>query len=121
MNFIVVNGYYELNEDVKSRICNGAGAAGDWKSYLIPNTMYGLDCIEAFNIHDYAYYIGITPEDKKQADIAMLLNILEIINEKGGMLAFLRRYRAIKYYDAVHNFGDDAFYTFEKRNLAYKE
>ena len=113
----VEKGYYDLTERFKSEICNGAGAAGDWRSFLIPNTMYGLSCLEAFNIHDYAYYVGVTREDKYKADIALLSNLLCIINIHGGFLRLLRRHRALVYYDAVVEFGDDAFFTKQKGNL----
>ena len=43
------SGYEKLTKSEKGRICNGAGAAGDWKSKFIPNTLYGLNCSEIFN------------------------------------------------------------------------
>jgi hypothetical protein len=103
--------YKRLTAAEKARICNGAGAAGRWISCLIPNTMYGLDCVEAFNIHDYDYYVGITRDDKDRADRRMLDNLLILINNAGGLLQWLRRGRALKYYEAVHQFGDDAFFS----------
>ncbi|MGJ0489609.1 hypothetical protein [Methylobacter sp.] len=110
-------GYKQLTTEEKARICNGAGAAGRWISSFIPNTMYGLDCIEAFDIHDYDYHVGITRADKDRADRRMLDNLLILINHAGGLLAWLRRRRAMKYYEAVHQFGDSAF--FHKGNDDY--
>jgi hypothetical protein len=104
-------GYKRLTAEEKAKICNGAGAAGRWISSFIPNTMYGLDCVEAFNIHDYDYWAGITRDDKDRADRRMLDNLLILINAKGGVLQWLRRRRAMKYYEAVHQFGDDAFFN----------
>jgi hypothetical protein len=104
-------GYWRLTAEEKSTICNGAGAADRWISSFIPNTMYGLDCVEVFNIHDYDYHVGITRDDKDAADLRMLENLLIMINHKGGLLAWLRRRRAMKYYEAVVTFGDDAFFS----------
>jgi len=104
-------GYDELSQSERAKICNGAGAANDWRSAFIPNSIYGLDCTKVFDIHDYAYYIGVTIEDKARADIEMLVNLIRIINHHGGFVAVLRRHRAITYYEAVHNFGEKAFFS----------
>lgn len=102
--------YKNLTDVQKVFICNGAGAADQWISSFIPNTMYGLDCEEVFNIHDFDYYYGKSWADKHLADARMLTNLLRLINWKGGLLGFLRRRRAMKYYEAVHVGGDDAFW-----------
>jgi len=109
-------GFLSLTPLQKSEICNGAGAEGDWRSALIPNTLWGLDCTQVFDLHDYAYFRGLTQADKDRADISMLINLIRVINHKGGLLSFARRYRAVTYYDAVHLLGDDAFFTQEKDN-----
>lgn len=114
LGFVVETGYYELSDKKKDKICNGAGAAGDWKSKFIPNTLYGLDCSEVFNIHDYAYYAGKSEGDKERADVSMLINLVRLIDTTGGILSALRRYRAVSYYNAVHWKGDPAFFTEEK-------
>ncbi|MCK5787941.1 MAG: hypothetical protein KAH32_03010 [Chlamydiia bacterium] len=116
-SLIAEPGYSILSAEDRASICNGAGAAGDWKSALIPNTLWGLDCIQAFDLHDYAYHIGYTYDDKCRADISMLINLIRIINYNPNWLNFARRKRAVSYYEAVHNFGDDAFYTEEKGNI----
>ena len=103
-------GYKNLLPDEKARICNGAGAAGKWISSIIPNTMYGLDCTEAFNIHDYDYEVGVSRDDKNRADRNLLGNLLAIINNRGGWLYFFRHRRAMKYYEAVQLLGDEAFF-----------
>lgn len=105
-------GYKDLihTPDLKAKICNGAGAEGKWISSFIPNTMYGLDVEEAFNIHDYDYHIGGARSHKNVADRRMLENLMILINANGGLLAFFRRRRAMKYYEAVHYKGDDAFF-----------
>lgn len=107
-------GYKELTPELKDSICNGAGAAGQWISSFIPNTMYGLDVTEVFNIHDFDYYMGRTRKDKKVADRRMFTNLLMVINFQVGwynkVLGFFRRRRALKYYEAVLLKGDKAFF-----------
>lgn len=102
--------YLKLSPEEKARIVNGAGAAGAWYNFLIPNRMYGLDLTEVFNIHDYDYHVGVTLEDKKQADKRFLNNMFSVINCTGGCLAWLRRRRALKYYEAVKLGGEKAFF-----------
>ena len=115
MSKLIVNfGYYALQPEQKAEICNGAGAKNDWKSAFISNNIYGLDCTEVFNIHDYAYHYGITAGDKRKADTEMLINLMTLINEYGGWLMSLRRYRAMTYYNAVVECGNDAFFTKNK-------
>lgn len=110
VSLIAPDGYYKLTPEEKASICNGAGAKGGIK---VPNTMYGLDLTEAFNIHDYGYYVGATNADKRNEDRRMLSNCLIIINSAKGwfnrMLAPLRRRRALKYYEAVYYLGKKAF------------
>lgn len=103
-------GFGTLTDTVKATILNGAGAAGDWRSKFIPNTIYGLDCTQVFNLHDYAYHVGITADDKQRADISMLINLVKIITRHGGFFESLRRYRAMTYYNAVEQHGDAAFF-----------
>jgi len=103
-------GYKNLLPEEKALICNGAGAAGKWISSIIPNTMYGLDCTEAFNIHDYDYDVGVSRVDKDRADSNLLNNLLTLINHKGGWLMLPRQWRAMKYYEAVQLLGDEAFF-----------
>lgn len=111
IDLIAFNGYCNLNQDDVDLICNGAGAKNDWRSKFIPNTIYGLDCSEVFNIHDYSYFIGTTSFDKRLADNLMFSNLMAIINSEGGWLRWFRRRRALKYYEAVYELGHDAFFT----------
>ncbi|MEE7625440.1 hypothetical protein V3O24_04640 [Methylobacter sp. Wu8] len=103
-------GYKNLLPEEKAKICNGAGVAGKWISSIIPNTLYGLDCSEAFNIHDYDYNVGASRADKDRADRNLLNNLLTLINHQGGWLMLPRQWRAMKYYNAVQLLGDEAFY-----------
>lgn len=102
--------YWSLTPEDKALICNGAGAKDGIK---VPDTMYGLDLTECFNIHDYMYHIGVSFDDKRRADRTMLINCISVINNAPGLLnkllAPLRRRRALKYYEAVYYFGGKAF------------
>lgn len=120
IKLLTSKGYDCLSPERKKAICNGAGAAGDWRSEFIPNTVYGLDCIEAFNIHDYDYNVGLTITDKMIADVTLLVNMILIITIKGGWLQTPRIYRAATYFVAVHLNGNDAFFLPKKGNLNLK-
>ena len=106
-------GYLNLSPTMKAEICNGAGAADGIK---VPSTMYGLDLTEVFNIHDYDYYMGENDKDKRDADNRMLINSMRMINNRGGCLRKLRRYRATTYYSAVADYGKKAFYAGKEKN-----
>lgn len=116
-------GFNKLTEAEKEKICNGAGAAGDWRSCLIPNTLWGLNCLPAFDIHDYDYHVGLTAKDKLLADENMLTNILRLIRHGNYFLGFLRRRRVLKYYEAVTLAGEKAFWEGKVRtnSLGYQE
>jgi hypothetical protein len=103
-------GYLSLSIPEKNAIFNGAGAKNDWRTRFIPDTLYGLECLVAFNIHDHAYSVGKTNHDKKLADYFLLINLFEIINSYGGFLRWFRRRRALKYYEAVLELGEDSFF-----------
>lgn len=103
--------YWQLTQEAKDRICNGMGAKDSALAKLIPNKRYGLDVTEAGNIHDYMYHVGLDLADKEEADRVFLNNLIRIINKQGGWLAFFRRRRALKYYEAVHHFGGPAFWA----------
>ena len=101
--------YWTATPDERSAVCNGCGTAG-WKGKLVPNTMWGLNIRKACDIHDWMYHYGKTEADRYDADKAFLNNLIRIINNHGGVLAGLRRYRATTYYNAVHRFGGAAFW-----------
>ncbi|MCK4500444.1 hypothetical protein KAU11_08095 [Candidatus Babeliales bacterium] len=113
MKLKAFHGFEGLTEKEKSEICNGAGAAGDWRSAFIPNSMWGLSLREAFDRHDYAYHIGKTAVDKEDADMHFLCNCVTIIlaARSNVFVTYARMARAIKYYLAVHYKGADAFYA----------
>lgn len=98
---------FNMPTDYKSNGC------GDSKtSRIVPDTIYGLSIFEACRLHDWAYVMGKTVEDKNLADFEFLQNLLTIINEHKSWYYphWLARRRAMTYYDAVTRFGHDAFY-----------
>ena len=103
-------GYWKASLNEREAICNGCGTAG-WKGKLVPDSIWGLSVVVACHIHDWMYHFGSTENDRKEADRVFLNNMLRIINQKGGWLASLRRYRAMTYYNAVRNYGGPAFWA----------
>ena len=101
--------------------CDGCGSG--WNEKLVPDTIYGLSIKEACCPHDHRYGIGGTQEDKDIADLELLENTLEIINNytianQVGRLDklkcavyphWLARHRAMTYYDAVVRAGGSSF------------
>ncbi len=98
---------FNTPDDYKS---NGCGSG--WSAKLIPDKIYGVSIREACKIHDHAYEVGKTDEDKKIADNQFLLNLLTIINnvDKWYYPTKLARLRAIDYYSAVCDYGEKAFW-----------
>lgn len=101
-------GFGSLTPEDKAIICNGAGAKGGIK---VPNTMWGLDCREAFDIHDYDYWRGENERHKRSADKRMQFNMTTIIVNKGGLLMWPRMIRATTYFMAVVWRGKKAFWA----------
>lgn len=89
---------------------NGCGSG--WSARIIPNTIYGVSILEACRRHDYMYGVGKTIEDKEEADRVFLNNMLRLVEAKKGWWFphSLARRRALKYYEAVLNFGGPAFW-----------
>lgn len=112
--------YYAATDAQRAKICNGAGAA--WMYSLLPafvrwfltfagNRLFGLDCKEAFDLHDWGYhYREKTKAAKQEEDINMLTNLFTLINEAGGCLQKPRIWLAKLYYKAVAELGYKAFF-----------
>jgi len=102
--------WYDLTPEQKKEICNGCGPASAMID-LVPDTIYGLKICEACDRHDCAYHFGKTIKDKHKADMQFLVNLLILVNRGNFWLRFLRRRRALKYYEAVREGGDKAFWS----------
>ena len=98
-------GYWNLTKEEKEDITNSAGPKG--YGWIVPDTLWGLDCTPCFNIHDYCYHIWSDSSGKEVADRLMLNNLYEYIEKetKRGWyykpLRWMRKRRAYKYYLAV--------------------
>lgn len=98
--------------DILRTICNGCGAANakfDW----IPDRIYGTSINEACNIHDFEYYFGKTEQDKEDADLRFLANLMRLIemdSDKWYKPTMAQRRRALKYYEGVVYKGDKAYW-----------
>ena len=106
----------EKERNVRHTACGAGKGLGD---FLIPDSLWGLNVTEACRIHDYMYSVGKTEEDREMADKAFLNNLVRLIEGRykegkwkpvEAVLATLRRYRAMSYYNAVRNFGGPAFW-----------
>lgn len=89
--------FLHLTESAKAEICNGIGAASGLTKNL-PSTIWGLDCHEAGDIHDYDYAVGGTAADRRIADQVFLHNLYVIIERGWRILAWIRKIRARTYY-----------------------
>lgn len=109
--------YIDAPQEVRDAVVNGCGTSG-WKGYLVPDTIWGLNIVEACRIHDWMYAEGETLVDKDEADRVFLNNMLRLVAAAGGfgLLQALRRRRARIYFEAVSRFGGPAFWH-EKNRL----
>jgi hypothetical protein len=101
--------YLHASPEVRAAVCNGCGAGG-WKFDIVPDQIYGVVITDLCDVHDWEYTVGSTEEDRLTADQNLLFNILERIENIGGWLRWFRRRRAYKYYEAVREFGHDAYW-----------
>lgn len=102
--------YWKLPEDIRSKGRCGPGRGLGEK--LIPETIWGLSVTPACQIHDQMYEKGETIGDKESADRVFLNNMLRIINGNSNrFMRWLRTRRALKYYEAVRDFGGPAFWS----------
>lgn len=98
---------YEFIEPLKD--CCGAGDG--IQERLVPETIYGLRITRACSIHDFSFEVAESDEDFILANIAFLYNIMAIIDARSANAAmrWVRRYRAMTYYNSVQELGKTAF------------
>lgn len=93
-----------LLEDVKKpyfmREVNGCGSKS---TKFVPDSIWGLQVTAICNIHDVTHKFSKTPEDCDLSNQLFLTNLIKYINNNSHwIIAWLRRYRAMTYYSAVH-------------------
>jgi len=106
-------GYWRLTPEEKEKICNGCGAKSALVDF-VPDTIWGLDISEACNIHDYCWHVAEpTWQAFHDANRLFLDNMLRLINRltRWSWMRWLRRKRALKYYQAVEEFGRHIFWS----------
>lgn len=99
---------FGMPDDYKSNGCGAENARFDF----VPDSIYFVNIKPACKLHDYAYLVGKSNEDKEKADREFLNNLLRIVNnvDKWYYPTALARRRALKYYEAVKHFGGSAFW-----------
>jgi len=116
-NYIRVSAGY--GEWLKLDKCDGCGSG--WNAKLVPDTIFGMSITDCCCPHDYDYFIGMTIEDKQAADRRLKNNIYRKISHdtkwwrNNRFIKSLMRHRARVYYEAVKEFGAEAFWH-DKKN-----
>jgi len=90
---------------------SGGCGPGKYGDKAVPDTMWTLDVKPLCKLHDLEYEVGETEQDKEDADINFLRNLINYIkvHTKFRVIRILRNYRAMSYYIAVTEFGTEAF------------
>lgn len=109
VKLMIPDDYVGLTREQIKEVSNGCGSS-QARFDFIPDTMYGLDISLACDYHDLMYRDGKTERDKEVADAFFLVNMLHLINRRGGPLRHFRRLRALSYYSGVFECGGDAFW-----------
>ena len=106
--------YWESTDYDKLNVCNGCGAKD---GIDVPDTMWGLSITSACNVHDWMFNEGKTLADFYFANAVLIMNLAIIIVTEGSKwLAPLRLARATKYFLAVQELGQDAYWVEKERN-----
>ena len=89
------------------------GPEGSWKARIIPRTIWGIDINVAAYVHDFYYekHKGQGEEKRLEIDCIFLIDIMRIIemNNSSAIRRNLARLRAVKYFAAVREGGEDIF------------
>jgi len=103
--------YWDLDEKQKADMTNGCGP-GRFGSLVVPDKLLWLDISEACRIHDWCYAVGVTIEDKHEADRVFLNNMLRLIDARMSAwpVRLIRTRMATYYYHAVRDLGGPAFW-----------
>ena len=103
--------YWKATDAARAEVCNGCGTKG-LAGILVPDNLDGLSITECCNIHDWMYTFGSKQEDKDEADIVFLNNMVRLINANQTIepLMAVRRQHCMLYYSAVRDFAGPAFW-----------
>lgn len=91
--------FNDASKPEDKRICNGCGTAS---TAFIPDTMWGLNISVVCNIHDASRTLARDQKEVDEGDLLFLKNLIAFIDAHSNfIMRFLRRRRALKYYEAV--------------------
>lgn len=97
------------DEEIKEK--TGGCGPGKYGDYFVPDSVLFVSLKEACIVHDWEYAHAKSWEDKKNADINFLINMLNI-NYNRSKSKIMRRIRdqiIFKYFIAVYYYGDPFF------------
>jgi len=118
--------YWRATPEQKAQYCNGAGPA--WLQELLPwwlrwlqwlaNSLWGLDCTEPFEIHDWDYaFLPPKAHWKVAADERLRANLMRTIHSRptpttrrGRLLRWARIHNAGRYLNLVRKYGFKAYF-----------
>ena len=82
--------YWQANKVHLRSQLNGCGPSS-WPSWVVPDSLVGLDISESCNIHDWMYYKSQSTNDYKNADEVFLENMKTQIDNKPESKASFRK------------------------------
>jgi hypothetical protein len=115
-------GYWALTPEQRADLVNGCGA-GKFGGWIIPDYILGKCITPSCDIHDYMYIVGMTLDDKMEADRVFKNNALRIVACGAKSMTLLKARSALVecYYLAVKYFGGPFYWNSKNRDSEYKE
>lgn len=110
LDLIMPESFREASDEEINAKTGGCGP-GNYGDYFVPDTILWVSIREACVIHDWQYSLAESFEDKKNADMNFLINMLNI-NYNRSKNKIMRRIRdqiIFKYFIAVYYYGDPFF------------
>ena len=103
--------FWNADDELRNAVAGGCGPGGAGDMF-VPDTMYFLKVTPACAIHDWCFAVWNDKRGFDQANNLFKNNMLRIIDQRGGgyQIKCLRKKRAVKYYKAVHYFGEPSYF-----------
>lgn len=103
--------FWDADQELIDSIAGGCGPGGNGDMF-VPDTMYGLSVKAACSVHDWMYAVWNTPGGFEMANKVFKNNMIRIIDQSDSFkwLKVLRKRRALKYFLAVHYFGETSYF-----------
>ena len=111
-NLVSPGSLLEATEDERSKVFNKCGPEGI-ASYLVPNSLLGVDISTSCNIHDWTYVEAKNQLEHKVSDEIFLENMKQQVRNKTSdpILKTLRFGMAYLYFSAVRIYNFFTKYT----------